>query len=238
MNKPHIICHMVMSVNGKVTGSFLENEQYSELLNKYFDIHKEFEADAFMCGRTTFESSFPQLTAPTTYDGSRIERVDFVGEKADFYAVAIDTKGKLVWEQNHLVDEDEGYNGARIIEVLTENVSDSFLAHLREKNISYIFAGQEILDVKLAVQKLYELFGIERLLLEGGGIINGSFLEADMIDELSLVVVPAIETSSDAVLLFETGRYGNDALEGTNFQEKEVHRLQDGGLWLQFLKNK
>jgi 2,5-diamino-6-(ribosylamino)-4(3H)-pyrimidinone 5'-phosphate reductase len=30
-------------------------------------------------------------------------------------------------------------------------------------------------------------------LLEGGGHINGAFLEADLIDELSLLVVPAID---------------------------------------------
>lgn len=235
MNKPNIICHMVMSINGRVTGSFLENEQYSELLNTYFKIHKEYKADAFLCGRTTFESSFPQFTIPTIYNGPNIGRVDYVGEQADFYAVAIDTKGKLYWEKNHLVDEDEGYHGARIIEVLTENVSDAFLAHLQERNISYIFAGEEVLDVKLAVHKLYELFGIKNLLLEGGGVINGSFLEDGLVDELSLVIVPTVEIDSDAVSLFETGKYGTDSLETTGYQVKEVRSLQDGGLWITYV---
>lgn len=237
MNKPNIICHMVMSINGKVTGSFLENEHYSELLNTYFTIHKDYKADAFICGRTTFESSFPQFTTPTIYNGPSIERVDYIGERSDFYAVAIDTKGKLYWEKNHLIDDDEGYHGARIIEVLTESVSDAFLAHLQERNISYIFAGEEVLDVKIAVQKLYELFGIENLLLEGGGVINGSFLEVGLIDELSLVIVPVVETDNDAVSLFETGRYSTDLLEMSGYQAKEVQLLQDGGLWVTYVLN-
>lgn len=236
MNRPNIICHMVMSINGKVTGKFLENEKYSELLNTYFKIHRDFKADAFLCGRTTFESSFSQFITPITYDITPVERVDYIGERADFYAVVMDTKGKLYWERNHLIDEDSGYNNARIIEILTENVSDNFLAHLQANNISYIFAGEEILDIHLAVQKLYELFGIKNLLLEGGGVINGSFLDAGVIDELSLVVIPTIEHSIEEVSLIETGRYGANALEITDYNISEVQNLQDGGLWITYKK--
>lgn len=234
MDRPNIICHMVMSLNGKVTGTFLEKEQYSGLLNTYFDIHGEYKADAFLCGRTTFENSFPQFTLPIDYGDTDIERNDYVGNKADFYAIIIDTKGKLYWERNYLVDEDGGYNNARIIEVLTENVSDNFLAHLREKNISYIFAGEDVLDIELAVQKLYSLYGIKTLLLEGGGVVNGVFLEVNIVDELSLIVVPVIEHSSEEVSLFETGKYGEQSLGITSFIMDDVQPLQDGGLWITY----
>lgn len=43
------------------------------------------------------------------------------------------------------------------------------------------------------LDELRRLFGIKRLLLEGGGTINGSFLAANLIDEMSVVIAPVID---------------------------------------------
>ena len=40
-------------------------------------------------------------------------------------------------------------------------------------------------------------------MLAGGGITNGSFLEKDLIDELSVVTVPVVEGERSSVSLFE-----------------------------------
>jgi len=145
-------------------------------------------------------------------------------------------RGKLWWDSSALADMDDGYNGAHIIEVLTQNVSDVLLAHLQKKGVSYLFGGNIELNLDIVVQKLKRLFGIERLLLEGGGIVNGSFLQEGLIDEISLVIVPEAECSEKAVSLFETGKYqsGNKAL--ASFQLKEAKRLNNDGLRLIYQK--
>lgn len=238
MERSYIICHMVTSLDGKVTGEFLEKNEYSRLIEAYYQIHKNYSADGFLCGRITMEDSFTQPSAQSTeYEGPAIYRKDFVADKAAFYAVAVDPHGKLWWDDRVISDPDEGYDDAHIIEVLTEQVSDAFLAHLRSKGVSYIIAGKEALNLDMVVQKLKGLFGIQKLLLEGGGIVNGSFLEADLIDEVSLVVVPAVETSEKAIPLFQINKYqaGNSAT--VPFKLKEVKKLNDGGLWLNYQKN-
>ena len=68
MNRPYIICHMVTSIDGKVTGKFLESEAGLTAAEQYYKIHREFSADGFICGRLTMEGSFtggwyPDLTA-------------------------------------------------------------------------------------------------------------------------------------------------------------------------------
>lgn len=237
MDRPYIICHMVTSLDGKVTGGFLENTKYSGLIESYYRIHREYGADGFLCGRVTMEGSFPQPPAsPTVYEGPAISRIDFIAEKAPFYAVAVDPHGKLWWANHIISDPDEGYNGAHIIEVLTQNVSDAFLAHLRDKGVSYLFGGKNELDLTLVAQKLKRLFSIETLLLEGGGIVNGSFLQTDLIDEISLVAVPAAEPSETAVPLFQTGVYQTGDILAASFQLKETTKLDHGGLWLIYQK--
>lgn len=237
MDRPYIICNMVTSLDGKVTGDFLGKSAYRKLIEDYYRIHREYGADGFLCGRVTMEGSFPQPPAlPTVYDGPPIAREDYIAERANFYAVAIDPHGKLWWSERAIVDGDEGYNGAHIVEVLTQSVSDALLAHLRGKGVSYLFAGATELDLNLVAQKLKRLFGIETLLLEGGGIVNGSFLQAGLIDEISLVVVPAAESSTKAVPLFQTGQYQTGDTATASFRLKEARKLDYGGLWLTYQK--
>jgi riboflavin biosynthesis pyrimidine reductase len=77
--------------------------------------------------------------------------------------------------------------------VLTEQVSDAHLAGLRQDQVSYIFGGERELDLGLALEILNRELGIERLLLEGGGGSNGTFLRAGLIDEISLAICPAVD---------------------------------------------
>ena len=60
-----------------------------------------------------------------------------------------------------------------------------------------------MLDSKIAVEKLYRLFGIDTLLICGGGTINWTFLQQGAVDELSLLIAPAADGNPDSVTVFE-----------------------------------
>ena len=129
---------------------------------------------------------------------------DFIlDDLGGFYAVAFDTHGKLGWRSNKIIDPDgdPGYDGARIIEVLSKQVDARYLGYLESMEIPYIFAGEDSIDVKLALLKLKNFIGCNTLLLEGGSIINGAFEKADAVDELSLVVAPTV-AGNDSKPLF------------------------------------
>jgi|GEM_PF-2179859 len=49
MDRPYIICHMVTSLDGKVTGNFLGKDVHSGLIEDYYRIHREYGADGFLC---------------------------------------------------------------------------------------------------------------------------------------------------------------------------------------------
>jgi riboflavin biosynthesis pyrimidine reductase len=77
------------------------------------------------------------------------------------------------------------------------------LAELRRDGISYIFAGRTEIDLALALEILADEFAIKRLLLEGGGGINGSFLSAGLIDEISLLVAPIADGNAGLPTTFD-----------------------------------
>lgn len=200
MNRPYIICHMVTSIDGKVTGDFLFQPECAEATEIYYRINRERKADGFICGRVTMEQSFtggyyPDLTKYKPVHHDLNMKMDFiVDDLSGFYAVAFDTHGKLGWKSNKIIDPDgdPGYDGAQIIEVLSEDVDERYLGYLEEMEIPYIFAGENSIDVELALFKLKNIIGCDTLLLEGGSIINGAFERAEMIDEISLVVAPTV----------------------------------------------
>lgn len=213
MDRPYIICHMMTSIDGKVTGNFLSTPACTEASDVYYRLNRELEANGFICGRVTMESSFtggwyPDLSQyrPAQPPREREHKVDYiVDDLGGFYAVAFDTNGKLGWKSNRIVDPDgdPGYDGAQIIEVLSEDVDDRYLGYLESMQIPYIFAGETSIDVELALFKLKHLIGCKTLLLEGGSIINGAFERAGAVDELSLVMVPVVAGSDGKPLFME-----------------------------------
>ena len=229
MNRPKIICHMVTSIDGKVTGEFLYMPESERATEVYYEINRAYRADAFACGRVTMEGSFTGGWTPdlSGYQDASIPREDYVADKgAKFFAIAFDRQGRLGWKTPCIVDDDPGYGGAHIVEVLLEQVSDAYLAYLRETGISYVFAGKEEMDLALALEKLQSLFGIETLLLEGGSVINGAFACAGVIDELSLVVAPVTADMQDKPLFMD----GTMAV----FELADVKRYDGGVVWMNY----
>ena len=95
---------------------------------------------------------------------------------------------------------------------MTENVKDEYLAYLRSIGLSYIICGKDDIDLNLCLEKLRLKFGIKVLLLEGGSLINGSFMKAGVIDEISLVQCP-ITAEKDDKSLFNEGNIESYSLE-------------------------
>ncbi len=212
MNRPYIICHMVTSIDGKVTGNFLSQPECQKATEIYYEMNRNIESNGFICGRVTMESSFtggwyPDLSQyqPVRHDLDM--KMDFMlDELSGFYAIAFDTYGKLGWKSNRIIDPDgdPGYDGAQIIEVLSEQADERYLGYLEEMEIPYIFAGETEIDIDFALFKLKNIIGCEKLLLEGGSIINGAFLRADAVDELSLLTAPVVGGKDDKPLFSES----------------------------------
>lgn len=215
MYRPYIVCHMVTSIDGKITGEFLSRPECEAATDIYYEMNREYKAQGsggFICGRVTMEGSFTGGWYPDLSEYKPVARecghymncwFDDVAD-AKYFAIAFDPKGKLGWKSNIIEDSDPGYGGAMIIEVLTEQVDPRYLAYLEEKEISYFFAGETEIDVPLALKILRDHLSPEFYVLEGGSIINGHFLRADCVDEISLVQSP-ITADKDSKSLFMDG---------------------------------
>jgi riboflavin biosynthesis pyrimidine reductase len=83
---------------------------------------------------------------------------------------------------------------------------------------------------------LYDLFDIRTLMLEGGGGVNGSLLNAGLIDELSLLILPIADGTTNAETPFEVADY-LPKKDVNSLKLIDVRKLKHDVLWLTYRVN-
>ena len=224
--RPRVICHMMTSLDGRILtdGWPLSKEGRRQ----YEIVHESYEPDGWLCGRVTMEQHFAQGTrtaAQVAREYKGAPRDDFVAPgEHDSFAFALDSHGRLAWKTNDI-------DGDHVVAILSERVSEEYLAFLRERGVSYLLAGTRAADLALALEKISAKFGVRTLMLEGGGKINGSMLRAGLIDEVSVLVAPVADGRIGTPALFDVE--GDDGTPA-RLTLDAVEQRADGVLWLRY----
>lgn len=239
MSGMFVVCHMLASLDGKIDGAFFGAAEAAPALKAYGDLRDFYGCQATLYGTTTMLGGYAdgkvEHLSPVPTPLLKEDWINGEGRDMGNFIVSVDPKGELAFSSH--ISERKGRKPAHIIEALTEQAAPKYLAYLREKGVSYVFAGKEALDCGLLLQKLHNRFGIERLMVAGGGVMNWSFLSAGLLDEISLVVAPVADGSNTAVSIFEQAPFlpGHSPV-GLTLQQSKV--LEGDALWLRYVPKK
>jgi riboflavin biosynthesis pyrimidine reductase len=194
MKKPHIICLMASSVDGRTLPNRWRPKGAAG--NLFERLHDDLAGDAWLVGRVTGQEFAKGKPYPMSKEAFP-RQPWFARRDAKAYGVVLDAHGKIGWGRSDI-------GGDPIVVVLSEKVSDAHLAGLRSEGVSYIFAGSSDRDLPLVLDVLDRELGVKRLLLEGGGGANGAFLRAGLVDELHLILCPAVDGAKGAPCVFDS----------------------------------
>ncbi|MBD9638806.1 dihydrofolate reductase family protein [Ensifer sp. ENS07] len=228
--RPFIICHMVTSIDGRLHPSRFtaaaSRLSASQLASHYESVAEQFEADGWIVGRKTM-SEMAKGSERAAASKPIATREPYLADRKDRnLAIAIDPKGRVHYGKDNI-------GGDHIVAVLAEAVADSYLAELREDGVSYIFAGPEGDDLSGAMAQLASLFGAKKLLLEGGGILNGAFLRHRLIDEFSTLIYPAVDGVAGTPSIIDyNGADGRQPGAGQTLRLIGCEALDGGMVWL------
>lgn len=235
MNRPYVICHMMTALDGKIIGNFMETEEAQALFTDYVAIQENYQPQAWICGRTTMAEAFA-FGEPIEFENNglrEIPRTDhIVDENAKRYMIALDPKGKLRWTQGTVPVSSQLHVESHIVIILSENVSDDYLRYLQDLGISYLFGGTDTMDLPSVLERVKSKLHAEVMMLDGGGVLNGSFLQDGLVDELSLMLVPAADGHPDTPALFV--KPNSDHSFATRFRLDEVKQLDHDGVYLNY----
>ncbi|WP_184255753.1 RibD family protein [Rhodopseudomonas rhenobacensis] len=204
MTKPHIVCHMVSSLDGRLSPSnwtASPDGNRNDWSAAYAAIHEKLKGEAWIVGRVTMAEMAKGVPHAPAVNGE-IERPLYLAPHGHApYAIALDASGKLHFDRADI-------DGDHIVVLLGRDVSDSHLAELKADGISYIVSQSTQVELPAMLDVLRGELGIRRLLLEGGGGINGSFFAAGLVDELSVIVAPALDGRSGGKSIVDSGEVG------------------------------
>ncbi|BDR52508.1 5-amino-6-(5-phosphoribosylamino)uracil reductase [Bombiscardovia nodaiensis] len=236
MPRPKITLHILSSLDGRITGSFEQcvDAAASDAFKRIgFEQGPDavFDFQGWIYGTVTSSSYFAKGEPDIRPDAAPVSAGDFLTNMdAPCYYIAFDRAGKLGWQSNQTA-----YAGhpATVLEVLTQQASNGYKDFLRRLDIPYIIAGESDIDIPLALEKLSSLFHLSNLLLGGGGVLNWSFVQAGLCDEISIIVTPAIDGEPDSARLFNASFAGNPRPIGFSLQS--VQTLPGDALWVRYM---
>ncbi|MBB3319307.1 MULTISPECIES: dihydrofolate reductase family protein [unclassified Rhizobium] len=191
----------------------------------YEKVQKELGGNAWMVGRVTMAEISKATAHPPAVPASARRPTHFARPDAESFAIALDPSGKLHFAAGELY-------GDHVVVLLGSDVSDSHLAELAAYGVSYVVSDGPDIDVGEMLDVLGEELGVDRIVLEGGARINGSLMTSGLVDELSLIVAPALESrrGSDRVIEF-----GEEGLAGkVELSLIECTPLGNGALHLRY----
>ncbi len=225
---------MITTIDGKITGANgtdIFDDEYFKLYTKTENLLGK--KQGWLLGRVTMQmfSSKENSELPAVKEEVNLE--DYIApHKTNKFMFGVDTKGLLRWDNNK-IKLSNVETPLHLVIVVTESTPKEYLNYLQEKQISFIVTGNKEVDFDLLFKIMKEKFGVEKLLLEGGGILNGSLMSAGLIDEISLLITPVIVNQSEAPSIFENKQ---NSLNLKKYTLANIERIEKDCVWLRYNK--
>lgn len=218
MNRPFTFINSAMSADGKI--STKERKQVRISGDVDFDRMDELRAssDAIMVGIGTVLADDPSLTVKSK---ERKEQRKAKGLDENPARIVVDSQARTP------IDADifKKGEGKRIIAVSGSAPQDRIVA--LSKKATIITAGEDSVDLKLLVQKLWEI-GIKRLMIEGGATLNWGMISNGLVDEIYTFIGNLIIGGETAPSLVDGSGFSED--EMPRFRLESVEKMEEGVL--------
>lgn len=191
--KPYVICHMMASVDGRIDCAMTERIDDTD---HYYHALDSLHLDATLEGRVSRQMHYALPEPFRAMDLTPIgEERYHVARRADRYDIAVDTHGTLTWPESAAQD--------CLLVITDEACPRAYHDYLTANGISWIATGPRGIDLPRAVGILGDSFAVRRLGVVGGGHINGAFLQAGLLDEVSLMIGPGIDGREGMAAVFD-----------------------------------
>jgi len=225
--KPHVSILMVTSIDGSLHPSRFTkspNGARTDWSGQYEKVHASLRANAWLVGRVTMAEMSKSSPHPPAAPWNVQRPVHAARTDAATFAVALDPSGKLHFASGKL-------SGDQLIVLLGRDAPDSHLAELAADGVSYIVSVDAEINIAALLDTLRVEFGIAHLVVEGGAQTNGAFLAAQVVDELKVLVAPALDGAQQVQTIVD---YPNGLAGKVSLRFRSADVLDNGVVQLSY----
>lgn len=181
MSKPEVIIFNAVSLDGRMDGGVGE-----ATMGLYYGLAASWNADAMLSGSNTMLAAFAGQEDLPDADASPGEKE--LHPLAVPYLVIVDSRGRI--KNWRMIQAQPFWREA--VALCSQATPRAYLDDLERGGVQYIIAGEEGVNFALALEELNRRFGIRRVRVDSGGVLNGVLLRAGLVDEVSLLLSPLL----------------------------------------------
>lgn len=216
---PRVILHNAVSVDGRM-------DHISPDLGQFYQLVKYWDEDATLVGSNTLLETQEEI--PPEDETAFIPPKDNTEDTRPLLVIP-DSKGRIrdwhYWRA-------QPYWRDWIVLGSTATPQE-YLEYLTPRHIKHIIAGGEQVDLRRALEELKLNFGVNVIRVDSGGTLNGQLLRSGLVDEISLLLHPALVGGSTPRTFFRapdlTGPEGVIRVSMTHME-----RLAGEVVWLRY----
>jgi 2,5-diamino-6-(ribosylamino)-4(3H)-pyrimidinone 5'-phosphate reductase len=176
--KPEVTIYNMTSLDGRLTG-------FEGDLGLYYGISSKWSNDGVLVGSETVLKSMEEVPEEKEADRNPPESVT---DKSLPYVIFVDSRGRI---RSHHVFRREPYI-REVIVLISGNTPDEYRKYLEERSIIYIETGEERVDLKEALEVLYDEYGLRNVRTDSGGSLNSVLIREGLIDRIVVLMNPVL----------------------------------------------
>jgi 2,5-diamino-6-(ribosylamino)-4(3H)-pyrimidinone 5'-phosphate reductase len=210
---PRVILHNAISLDGRIDG-------FTPDVGLFYELAATWKEDATLAGSETILSS---PVAAKVDDNRTLKPPDGHAHDPRPLLVIPDSRGRIrCWE--HLLRQPYWRRG---VALCATGTPPAYCEYLDKKHVECVIAGKERVDLKSALETLYDLHNVKTVRVDSGGTLGGVLLREGLVDEISLLVSPVLAGSGGRALFRTIDREMTMTLTHSE-------KLKDGVLWVKY----
>lgn len=212
--KSEIIIHNSVSLDNSLTG-FMPD------MGLHYKIAGDYKPDAHLIGSETiikgnemFGEGIPD-ELPSDFEQPQ-------RDKSLPWWVIVDSGGRL----KGMLHTCRRFEYCRdVLILISEKTPADYIDHIKERSYDFMIAGKDKVDLKLAVDRLREKYGIRKILTDTGRVLGNILINLGMVDEISLLIHPLI-VGEKCYPMF------SDVTGNKDFKLKKSEQFENGCVWV------
>jgi 2,5-diamino-6-(ribosylamino)-4(3H)-pyrimidinone 5'-phosphate reductase len=178
---PEIIIHNSISLDGSLTGFMPDMGLHYSIAGNYSPDAHLIGADTIIKGNEMFGEGIPDEVQSDFEQPQRDEALP--------WWVIVDSGGRL----KGMLHTCRRFEYCRdVIILISKSTPSDYIIHLEKRNYRFIVAGNDKVDIKLALALLSEQFSIKKMLTDTGRVLGNILINLGLVKEISLLIHPLI----------------------------------------------
>lgn len=125
----------------------------------------------------------PRWSAPTTSEN--VLWRDHLPRTASTWFVVADSRGRVDWTFT-------GDDTTALHVLVCRTSPPGYLQRLRDLGVGYFVVGALRVDLRAALVRIREVFGVDRVVVDSGGTMNAALLRNGLVDIIDVVTLPGL----------------------------------------------